>query len=107
MTDQDRLDINWTSTEAAEWRAFLRTDSGAKLLHGIASEEPELLDGTDVNRTLVRSGEVKHHKRLVAFLLSLANDPRDLSLPEETVSNYPPLDDDSKWNDGLKLNLDN
>jgi len=102
MTDQDRQDLNWTSTEAAEWKAFLRTDTGGKLLHGLASEEPELLDGKDVNCTLVRSGETRHHKRIVAFLLSLANEPVVVS--QEYESNYPPLDDDSKWNDGQKLN---
>jgi hypothetical protein len=103
MTDQERQDINWTSTEAAEWRAFLRTKTGEKLLRGIASEEPELLDGTDVNRTLVRSGEVKHHKVFISFLLSLANDPVDLT-QVELADNYPPLEDDTKWNDGQKLN---
>lgn len=101
MTDQDRLDLDWTSTEAAEWKAFLRTKTGEKLLHGLASEEPELLDGKDVNCTLVRSGETKHHKRVVAFLLSLANEP--VEVRQEFTSNYPDLEDDSKWDDGQKL----
>lgn len=101
MTDQTLQSLDWTSIESAEWRSFLRSKSGEKLLHALALEEPELLDGSDVNRSLVRSGEVRQHKILISVLLSLANEPEKLQ--QASPSSYPPLDDDSQWNDGLKI----
>lgn len=102
MTDHTLQALDWTSIEAAEWKSFLRSKTGEKFLQALALEEPELLDGGDVNRSLVRSGEVRQHKILIAVLLSLANEPVKYN-DQTPSSSYPPLDDDSKWNDGLKL----
>lgn len=102
MTDLAFQTLDWTSIEAAEWKSFLRSKTGEKFLQALAFEEPELLDGGDVNKTLVRSGEVRQHKILVSVILSLANEPVKPQ-QQASASNYPPLDDDTQWNDGLKI----
>lgn len=102
MTQQDLDRLSWTSTDAKAWREFLQNPTGQRLLAGIALEEPELLDGADVNKTLVRSGEVRHQKRLVSFFLQLTGGAIE-SAPAAEPPAYPDLEDDSHW-DGPKLN---
>lgn len=89
--------IEWTSKEAKDLRDFLESETGTKMLTLLLRQAPSLLDGSDVNKTLVTSGERKGYDILLDFVVSLTVEP-----PTENNEspNYPPLDDDSKWNDG-------
>lgn len=93
----------WTSAEAGEWKSFLGTETGKKLLRYLAEGEPYLLPGGGVNEILIRSGEVKQHKEILSTLIELTG--ADISEPPALHSDetYPPLTDDERW-DGPKLN---
>jgi hypothetical protein len=103
MTDEERQEHQWTSVEAAEFTAFLKTATGIKFLRALALEEPQLLRKGDTNEILIRSGEVAQHKLITSFLLALTGEA--LELQDENTSEpnaYPSLTDDSKW-DGPPL----
>jgi len=90
-------EIEWTSVEAKTLRDFLQSDVGKKLLTLCASQAPSLLDGSDVHKTLVSSGERKGFDTLLDFILGLVVEPPAKDAP---ISNeYPDLNDDSKWED--------
>lgn len=90
----------WTSDNASELNGFLKTPTGEKLLQILSFFAPALLDGSDVNKTLVTSGELKGYTNAVAQLISLTN-----SRPPETQGvpdNYPDLDRDELWEEPKK-----
>ncbi len=89
-------EIEWTSVEAKGLRDFLFSDAGKKLLTLCISQAPSLLDGADVNKALVASGERKGFEFLLDYIVGLTIEP-----PPKPVesSEYPSLDDDSKWPD--------
>ena len=87
----------WTSKEAKELRDFLTSETGIKALTLTRLETPILLDGSHMNKTLVRSGEHKGFEAALSFITSLVHTEPEQQQPEE---NYPPLDDDTKWADG-------
>ncbi len=86
----------WDSQDAQILRIFLESDAGKKALSIVSDLCPPLLDGGDVNKTLVRSGEVKGWGSALTSLVELVNRKPESQLPP---TNYPDLDDDSKWGD--------
>lgn len=89
----------WNSEHAAALKAVLESDIVKLALQWVAFHGPKLLDGTDVNKTLVASGEVKGYSNAIKELFSLTREqPAEVQPPEA----YPSLDDDSKWNDQPK-----
>ena len=87
----------WSSDDAAQLNGFLASSTGDKLIELLCYLAPVLLDGGDVNKTLVACGEVKGYTEAVSTLCSLRN-----SRPVEATGEfdtYPNLDDDSKWKD--------
>ncbi len=86
----------WTSKEAKDLRDFLTSETGIKMLTLCALESPSLLDGAHMNKTFVRSGEHKGFENALTFIVGLTNtEPAQKPAPET----YPPLDDDSQWED--------
>lgn len=93
--------LPWSSVDEAHWNGFLQTETGRRLIPKVAERAPELLDGADVNKTLVRNGELRGFQEAIRALISLTH-----SVPEATTAqteNYPPLEDDAKWQDGQTL----
>lgn len=86
----------WDSNNAANLATFLETPTGKLTLQWLQYESPKLSDGEHLNKTLVKSGEVKGYGSALENLLSLT-----VEQPAEatTVDNYPSLDDHSKWSD--------
>src|SRR5690349_6384918 len=102
MEELQKVENDWTSVDAKALRDFLATDTGRRALMYVADVRPPLMDGSDVNKTLVRNGEVKGFDIAITTLVELTTrrpDPTE-SRPEL----YPNLDDDSKWQDSQKLN---
>lgn len=93
--------LEWDSEDTALWSAFLKTRTGQRLLPKIAEEMPELLAGGDANAIFVRSGEVRGYQLVLRAMLMLATPQREITL--QTTDNYPSLTDDTKWDDGVKL----
>lgn len=84
----------WTSVEAKILRDFLNSDVGRLALEWVVFRAPELLDGSDKNKTLVASGEVKGYQNAISTLWNLTvEQPAEAKIPE----NYPDLNDDSAW----------
>ena len=87
----------WESGDAVRLREFLHSETGTRLLRHVAAETPELLDGSDVNKTLVASGVVKGFQLALTTIFNLTvEEPAQTPPPPEM---YPSLDDDSKWQD--------
>jgi len=87
-------EVEWTSIEAKQLRDFLFSDTGKKMLTLCETQTPTLLDGTDVNRTLVSSGERKGFDLLLEFIFSLTvESPKEV----QPISSYPDLDSDAEW----------
>jgi hypothetical protein len=87
----------WESINAAALREFLESTTGQRALMHLSDQVPPLLDGGDVNRTLVRSGEVKGWNTALTALLNLTIEQ---PAPVKISETYPSLDDDSSWEDG-------
>lgn len=93
--------LEWTSDDVANFRAFLKTQTGARLIPKIVEAVPALCADGDTNRICIRSGEVRGVQLAITTLLVLAH-PTDE--PESTGNtNYPDLTDDKSWNDGNKI----
>lgn len=93
--------LEWDSEDTALWAAFLKTRTGQRLIPKIVEETPELLRGGETNEICVRAGEVRGFQSVIRAMLVLATPQRELTL--QTTDNYPPLTDDTKWDDGAKL----
>lgn len=86
----------WNSDDVVVFRNFLEsTRTGRKILPKLLESTPPLLAGGEMNAILIRSGEVRGVQLIANAFLALAN-----PLPEvvQRIDNYPPLEDDSKWN---------
>lgn len=92
--------LEFSSEDSQLWRAFLRTESGSRLLPKLLEAIPTLLGKGDVNEILIRSGEVRGYQSAAQTLLSLAFPQAEIA---QVASEYPALEDDSKWNDGKKI----
>lgn len=91
--------LPWGTDDEVLWNAFLKTNTGARLLPKLAERVPALLDGGDtVNKILIRSGEVRGFQLAISAMLELTHSP-PMPVKSETT-NYPALDDDNKWEDG-------
>jgi|GEM_PF-3955086 len=86
---------DWDSVHAENLKAFLTSDSGQLALAWVSYFAPALLDGSDVNRTLVASGEVKGYTAALSNLLALTREAPQPSKPAQ--EEFPDLEDDSKW----------
>src|SRR5574342_839215 len=85
----------WDSVQAEHLRTFLHSDTGQLALAWLSYFAPQLLDGSDVNKTLVANGEVKGYTAAISTLLALARSgaaPTSTEAPEE----FPDLDDDKQ-----------
>lgn len=85
----------WSVDDALNLRNFLDSTSGRRSIEWLRFLSPQLLDGSDVNRTLVASGEVKGYNSALDLLFMLTRE-NPSEKPEEPEA-YPSLDDDSKW----------
>jgi hypothetical protein len=96
-TDQ----LPWHPEDEEAWQKFLATQHGSRLIPKLLESAPELLDGEDVNKTLVRNGELRGWQAAVRTLITLSHaQPR---LPDQTQNNYPAPEDDRQWADGEKI----
>lgn len=86
--------LPWSSNDEFNWNSFLQTETGKRLIPKLAEQLPALLDGGDVNRILIRTGETRGFQKAVAVLLELTHSPPQ---PAQTESSYPDLDDNEKW----------
>jgi hypothetical protein len=92
--------LDWDSDDTRALREFFKTRTGSKVIGRVSEFMPPLLDGGDVNKTLVRNGEVRGWSDAIRTLvgLSIATPTPDSPVP----TNYPSLTDDSAWTDGQK-----
>lgn len=86
---------DWDSAHAETLRTFLASETGQLALAWLSYFVPALLDGSDVNKTLVASGEVKGYTTAVSNFLALTREPPQDS--PKTQEEYPDLDDEKKW----------
>jgi len=84
----------WNSEDARLLKALLASEIFQKALVHIAEQGPSLLDGADINKTLVASGEVKGYSTCIQNLFQLTYEQPDPGPVSET---YPDLEDESKW----------
>lgn len=96
--------LPWDSEDVAIWHAFLLSRTGQRLIPKVLESTPELLSAGEINSILIRTGEVRGVQEVARTLLSLANPPREVH-SDPSASNYPALTDDSKWQDGEKLQI--
>jgi hypothetical protein len=92
----------WTHIDSENLAKFLETETGKRLIPRLTENIPQLLDGGDTNRVLIRSGEVRAFSAMLETFLLLAHPP---ALPKPSASEYPSPEDDSAWNDGQKINV--
>jgi len=93
-------ELPWTSEDVVNLRNFLTTVTGSRLLPRVLNEAPTLLGKGDVNEILIRSGEVRGFQAAAREFFNLAYPPKQ---ENREVPTYPPLNDDTAWNDGQKL----
>jgi hypothetical protein len=93
--------MDWTTVDEQRWSEWLNTETGRRLLPKLLESLPGLLPKGDVNEILIRSGEVRGWQEAAQQLIRMAHTEPP---PTPVESAYPPLEDDSKWSDGNKLN---
>jgi len=95
--------LPWEETDVANWKAFLGTKTGQRLIPKLAESVPDLLAGGNTNEILIRNGEVRSFRNTIRDLLSLAAPQPVQQPPNESDSNYPPPELDEHWDDGQKI----
>lgn len=92
----------WTSEDVALLRAFLETRCGEKIIPMLAQSAPTLFDGGEINRLLVRSGELRGYQSALREINFLAYPP---PAPAKEPNAYPDLfsTSESDWPDTDKL----
>lgn len=93
--------LEWTFVDEQRWAEFLSTETGKRVIPTLAERVPELLGGGEINAVLIRSGEVRGYQSALRTLLELAQSKE--SAKQDISTTYPPLEDDTAWNDGQKL----
>jgi len=89
---------NWTSVNEEELASFLTTDTGKKLLEVLAWRAPRY--GGDIGKRVVESGLREGYEDALVEILELKSPGvTRLNQPKMLLSNFPPLDDDSAWQD--------
>lgn len=92
--------LDWAITDEQNWAAFLNSETGRRFLPRVLEAVPQLLEGGDTNAILIRTGVVRGFQLAIQELSRMAQHEAVTKLPE---GNYPPLDKDSAWDDGKKL----
>lgn len=92
--------LSWTTIDSDNFAKFLDTETGRRLIPKLADAAPPLLDGGDVNRILIRTGELRGFQLSLKEILFLAHPPPP---PPQREDNHPPLEDDKYWA-GPKIN---
>lgn len=87
-------ELEFTSDDNANWAAFLRTQTGQRILPKLVENAPRLLASGDTNAILIRNGELLGFTAAVQALLELQSVPQ---APQRGTENYPALEDDSAW----------
>jgi hypothetical protein len=90
--------ITWDSTDAGILQSFLESPVGQKVLCILHDTIPPLLDGSDVNKTLVQSGRVSGAQLIFDSLVSLIVEvPVELQPPAKQEESYPDLENEAAW----------
>ena len=90
----------WSSEDQANLQSFLNTRTGGKLIEKLAEAAPTLFSEGDVNKILIRSGELRGYQNALRELLTISvPEPA----PEKEATEYPSLLDDSAWPGTEKL----
>ena len=77
-------------------RQFLESPVGSLFWAHLGEARGQLATGvTDINAVALRAAEVAGFETALRTVLSLAEPPKAVS---DMPDNYPPLDDDTKWN---------
>lgn len=92
----------WTDVDADHLRQFLATQSGQRLIPRIAHFRPGLLPKGDSNEILIRTGEVRGWQEVLTHIITMTR-PEPKETGAAAGDNYPNLLDDTKWDDGQKL----
>lgn len=92
--------LEWTSEDKVNLAHFLNTQTGSRLLPKVAEMIPVLLETGDTNSILIRSGKVLGAQEAIRVILELSTPE---PAPATSEDPYPALNDDSKWNDGKKI----
>lgn len=92
--------LPWSAEDEQRWLAFLSSPTGSRLFPKAMERCPTLLADGKKTAILIRSGEVRGYANLVQVLLDLSHTAPP---PPENQQTYPDLEDDTKWNDGEKL----
>lgn len=94
--------LEWSSDDESNFRAFLGTQTGQRLLPKLLESTPVLLSGGESNAIFIRNGEVRGWQAAASTLLAMAFRPSTASVDLDQTE-YPSLTDDAKW-PGEKLN---
>lgn len=92
--------LDWSSEDTDNLRKFLTTRSGSRLLPKLAESAPILFSEGDVNKILIRTGELRGFQSALREIMTLANPPPEV---KPTPGDYPDLLDDDAWQDGQKI----
>lgn len=93
-------DLPWTSEDIKSLRDFLSTQTGSRFLSKLAETVPPLFKKGDTNEVLIRNGEVSGSQDILKNIILLS---RPLPTVQNQETSYPELTDDSKWQDGEKI----
>jgi hypothetical protein len=91
----------WTQIDEEAFFKFLQTETGKRLLPRLAEMAPLLLEEGDTNKVLIRAGKLKGYQEALMNLLGLSHHIEEQRTDNQSA--YPPLEDDSKWDDGNKI----
>lgn len=94
-------ELSWAQNDAEKWDAFLRTETGKRLIPKLVESAPTLLATGDTNALLIRTGEFRGFQQAAQTLLSLTRIAS--SEAAAVVNEYPAPEDDKAWNDGRTL----
>lgn len=87
-------ELEFTSDDNANWAAFLRTQTGQRLLPKLAESAPRLLVGGGTNEILIASGMLLGFHQAVQAMLDLQSVSQ---APQRGIENYPDLEDNKAW----------
>lgn len=97
---------DWGINDQEKWAAFLETETGKRIFPALADVAPQLLAEGDVNKILIRTGELRGFQTVLRELVNLAHPQTKPEVTQQVSEAYPALTDDSKWDDGQKLTPD-
>lgn len=95
----------WAVNDEQNWAAFLATETGKRFYNKFISYVPPLLTSGETNAILIRTGEVNGFRLALNALQDMVQGPPP-GATTDAGTNYPAPEDDSKWNDGQKLQVE-